>query len=85
MAGCSAAARLKVRKAGGKLDLKAYARELVDEMQLNLGTRLQWFGMAHYDTDEPHIHLLVRGKDERGGDLVTRMDHGQVSGTHQTQ
>jgi hypothetical protein len=52
-------------EAGARLDLKAYARELVGEIESDLGTRLQWIGMAHYDTDEPHLHLLVRGKDAR--------------------
>jgi type IV secretory pathway VirD2 relaxase len=36
-------------------------------------------GVAHYDTDNPHLHLLVRGKDDRGGDLVINreyMSHG---------
>jgi type IV secretory pathway VirD2 relaxase len=55
---------------GERLDLRSLARELVSEMQKDLGTNLQWIGVAHYDTDDPHIHLLLRGKDERGEDLV---------------
>ncbi len=62
-------------EAGERLDLKAFARELVKEMQTDLGTSLQWIGMAHYDTDNPHLHLLVRGKDERGADLVINRDY----------
>ena len=57
-------------EAGGQLDLKAYAQELVGAMEADLGTPLQWLGVAHYNTDNPHVHLLVRGRDSQGGDLV---------------
>jgi type IV secretory pathway VirD2 relaxase len=66
-------------EAGSRLDLKDYARELVATMEADLGTRLLWLGVAHYDTDNPHLHLLVRGKEDRGGDLVINrnyMSHG---------
>lgn len=58
-----------------ELDLPSFARELVKEMETDLGTRLQWFGVAHYDTDDPHVHLLVRGKDSSGSDLVISRDY----------
>lgn len=66
-------------EAGSSLELKDYAQELIATMEADLGTRLQWVGVAHYDTDNPHLHLLVRGKDDRGGDLVINreyMSHG---------
>ena len=66
-------------EAGSALDLKDYAREFVTAMEADLGTPLQWLGVAHYDTDNPHLHLLVRGKDSAGGDLVINreyMSHG---------
>jgi type IV secretory pathway VirD2 relaxase len=66
-------------EAGSRLELKDYARELIATMEADLGTRLQWLGVAHYDTDNPHLHLLVRGKADRGGDLVINrnyMSHG---------
>src|ERR1700676_4030034 len=66
-------------EAGSALDLKGYARELVATMESDLGTRMQWVGVAHYDTDNPHLHLLGRGKDSQGGDLVINreyMSHG---------
>jgi type IV secretory pathway VirD2 relaxase len=66
-------------EAGSALDLKDYARELVATLESDFGTKLQWLGVAHYDTDNPHLHLLVRGKDDQGGDLVINreyMSHG---------
>jgi len=62
-------------EAGSSLDLKVYARELVSQMEADLGTKLQWLGVAHYDTDDPHLHVLVRGKDARGNDLVINREY----------
>lgn len=60
---------------GVDLDLPTFSRELVAEMQKDLSTRLKWFGVAHYDTDNPHVHLIVRGKDDRNQDLVISRDY----------
>jgi type IV secretory pathway VirD2 relaxase len=62
-------------EAGEQLDLKAYARQLVGAMEADLGTSLQWLGVAHYNTDNPHLHLLVRGRDQTGGDLVMHREY----------
>ena len=42
------------------LDLREHARALVGQMQRDLGTRLDWVAIDHYNTDNPHVHLLVR-------------------------
>jgi type IV secretory pathway VirD2 relaxase len=62
-------------EAGSELDLKDYAREFITQMESDLGTTLEWLAVAHYDTDNPHLHLLVRGKDARGGDLVINREY----------
>jgi len=51
-------------------DLKAYTRELVSRMESDLGTKLDWVAVDHYDTVQPHTHLLVRGVRDDGKDLV---------------
>ena len=51
-------------------DLKAYTRELMAQVERDLGTRLEWVATDHWDTDNPHIHILLRGRDEAGADLV---------------
>jgi len=51
-------------------DLRAFARELVADMERDLGTKLDWIAVDHYNTDNPHVHLLIRGKAEDGRDLV---------------
>jgi type IV secretory pathway VirD2 relaxase len=56
-------------------DLKAYTRELMAQMERDLGTRLDWAAVDHWDTDNPHTHVLLRGKDQNGRDLVIARDY----------
>ncbi|ODT76890.1 MAG: type VI secretion protein [Pelagibacterium sp. SCN 64-44] len=56
-------------------DLKAYTRDLAEQMQADLGTRLDWVAVEHWNTDNPHVHLLVRGVDQTGADLVIARDY----------
>ena len=56
---------------GQKLsDLKAYTRDLVSRMENDLGTKLKWVAANHYDTGQPHTHLIIRGVRDNGKDLV---------------
>jgi hypothetical protein len=52
-----------------RLDLRGHARALVAAMERDLGTRLEWVGIDHHNTDHPHLHLLLRGRDARGRPL----------------
>jgi type IV secretory pathway VirD2 relaxase len=56
-------------------DLKAFTRDLVAQMERDLGTRLDWVAVDHWNTDNPHVHLLVRGISEDGSDLVISRDY----------
>jgi len=51
-------------------DLKPFVRDLVSQMETDLGTRLEWVGAVHHDTGRPHAHLAIRGRREDGSDLV---------------
>jgi len=51
-------------------DLSAFTRDLVSKMERDLGTKLDWVAANHYDTGQPHIHLVVRGVRHDGKDLV---------------
>jgi type IV secretory pathway VirD2 relaxase len=44
-------------------------------MQEDLGTKLDWVAIDQWNTDNPHVHLLVRGVDESGADLVIARDY----------
>lgn len=39
-------------------------------VERDLSQKLSWYAAIHYNTDNPHIHLIVRGKREDGRDLV---------------
>jgi type IV secretory pathway VirD2 relaxase len=56
-------------------DLKAFTRDLAAQMESDLGTRLDWVAIGHWNTDNPHVHLLVRGVAENGSDLVISRDY----------
>ncbi|MBN9604625.1 MAG: DUF3363 domain-containing protein [Afipia felis] len=61
--------------AGEMTDLKAFTRDLARQMEADMGTRLDWVAVDHWNTDNPHVHLLVRGVDEAGADLVISRDY----------
>jgi type IV secretory pathway VirD2 relaxase len=51
-------------------DLRTFTRELIADVEQDLGTRLDWVATDHWNTDNPHIHVLIRGKAQDGQDLV---------------
>src|SRR3546814_14719319 len=56
-------------------DLRAFTRELMDDVARDLGTDLDWVAVDHWNTDNPHIHVLLRGKADDGTDLVIDRDY----------
>lgn len=58
-------------------DLRTFTRELMDDMASDLDTRLDWVAVDHWNTDNPHIHVLVRGTADDGSDLV--IDRSYIS------
>jgi type IV secretory pathway VirD2 relaxase len=56
-------------------DLKSFTRDLTRQMEADLGTRLDWVAVEHWNTDNPHVHLLLRGVDDTGADLVISRDY----------
>lgn len=61
--------------AGSRVDLPAHARLLMAQVESDLGTRLEWVAIDHYDTAHPHVHIVVRGVDETGNALVLARDY----------
>src|ERR1700730_12340456 len=61
--------------AGEMADLRTFTRELMADAERDLGTRLDWVAVDHWDTDNPHVHVLLRGKQEAGQDLVINPDY----------
>ena len=56
-------------------DLRTYTRHLMGRMEADLGTRLDWVAVDHWNTDNPHTHVVLRGKDQTGKDLVIAGDY----------
>ncbi len=56
-------------------DLKPLTCRLMARMEEDLGTRLDWVAVDHFNTGHPHTHIVVRGKDDRGADLIIARDY----------
>ncbi|HFZ2534606.1 TPA: relaxase/mobilization nuclease domain-containing protein [Pseudomonas aeruginosa] len=56
-------------------DLRTYTRHLMQRMEADLGTRLDWVAVDHWNTDNPHTHVVLRGKDDTGKDLIVSKDY----------
>ena len=57
------------------VDLKPFVRDLMRQMESDLGTQLDWVAADHFNTGHPHSHIVVRGKDDQGKDLVIARDY----------
>jgi type IV secretory pathway VirD2 relaxase len=51
-------------------DMKVYIRTAMTRIERDLGTPLQWLAVNHFNTDNPHAHVLFRGIKADGMDLV---------------
>lgn len=56
-------------------DLKPLTRRLLAQMEEDLATKLEWVAVDHFNTGHPHTHIIVRGKDDRGENLVIARDY----------
>jgi len=50
-------------------DLRPFIREVMANLEARLGTSLEWVAVDHHDTDNPHTHVLIRGRRSDGQDL----------------
>ena len=55
--------------------LRGFTRELMADVERDLGTRLDWVAVDHWNTDNPHVHVLIRGRADDGQDLVISRDY----------
>lgn len=56
-------------------DLKPLTRRLMARMEEDLGTKLDWVAVDHFNTGHPHTHIMLRGKDDQGHDLIIARDY----------
>ena len=56
-------------------DFHGYIRSVMKLVEKDLETSLTWTAAVHYDTDDVHAHVIVRGVNDRGEDLVIGQDY----------
>lgn len=61
---------------GDRLEMTSYTREVLSRVCADLGDSEQvWIATCHFDTDQPHAHVLMRGRRTDGRDLVIPRDY----------
>jgi hypothetical protein len=50
-------------------DLKGYVRDVMGQMESDLGIETEWAGVNHWNTDNPHAHVILRGRTQAGHEL----------------
>jgi type IV secretory pathway VirD2 relaxase len=60
-----------------ELDLTEYVRRFMARVERDLGRKLEWLAVNHFDTAHPHAHIVIRGVDRSGREL--RLDRGFIS------
>ena len=58
-----------------RIGLRQHVRDLVAGMERDLGTRLEWIAIDHHNTDDEHVHLLIRGVRDDGRTLTLDRDY----------
>jgi len=59
------------------LDLTKFTTELMAQVEKDLGQPIIWAAANHYDTDDFHTHVVIRGVDRNGAEL--RFDRAYIS------
>ena len=55
--------------------LTAYPRDLIAQVETDLGLKLEGVAVDHHNTGHPYVYLIVRGKDELGENLAINGDY----------
>ena len=58
-----------------KLDLKEHVRDVMQLVEKDLGAKLEWIAIYHYNTDNPHAHIVIRGVDRDGKELLINKEY----------
>jgi type IV secretory pathway VirD2 relaxase len=62
---------------GHRMDLRKHARDLMREVEKDAGVRLEWAAIDHHNTDNPHVHILIRGRRPDGKALRFEREYMQ--------
>lgn len=56
-------------------NLKPFIRDLMSQAEMDIDTKLDWAAVDHFNTGHPHSHIVIRGKDDKGNDLIIARDY----------
>jgi len=56
-------------------DIKDFTRATMARMERDLGFELDWVAVGHHNTDNPHVHIILRGRRRDGPELVIPRDY----------
>ena len=56
-------------------DLHGFTRQLMQRMAVDLETSLDWVAVDHWNTDNPHTHIVLNGRTAGKEDLVIAPDY----------
>lgn len=65
---------LAPEKGADLADLRSYTRVVMERAEAALGGRLEWIAIDHHDTDNPHTHIVLRGRHANGRPLILPRD-----------
>lgn len=54
---------------GERMDLEKHTRDLMKRIEQSLIMKLEWVAVVHHNTEHPHVHIALRGRDDRGAPL----------------
>lgn len=66
-------------------DLRDFTRDLMAAAEGDLGTKLDWVAANHFNTDHPHVHIVLRGKTDDGKDLVIARNYITMGFRHRAE
>jgi|SRR5579872_2152858 len=46
---------------GERVDLSRLARDLMKQIERDVGMPLEWVAVSHFNTEHPHVHIALRG------------------------
>jgi hypothetical protein len=62
---------------GDRVELSCLTRGLIEQMEEDLGTDLEWVAVKHHNTEHPHVHIVVRCARGDGQSLRLSRDYVQ--------
>jgi len=62
----------RARRWRSALGLRGFTSDFMRQMEEDLGTRLDWVAVDHFNTGHAHSHVAIRGKDDSDKDLIIR-------------